>query len=74
MKTIYLASKDTKFIYEHLKSKTSITIENPKSSFQTLAVEARSDTLAYVWSKLYLKTVTDFYIDTKTKDEVISSY
>ena len=54
-------------IYEHLKSKTSITIENPKSSFQTLAVEARSDTLAYVWSKLYLKTVTDFYIDTKTK-------
>jgi hypothetical protein len=54
-------------IYEHLKSKTSITIENPKSSFQTLAVEARNDTLAFVWSKLYLKTVTDFYIDTKTK-------
>jgi hypothetical protein len=54
-------------IYENLKSKTSITIENPKSSFQTLAVEARSDTLAFVWSKLYLKTVTDFYIDTKTK-------
>jgi len=54
-------------IYEHLKSKTSITIENPKSSFQTLAVEARNDTLAFIWSKLYLKTVTDFYIDTKTK-------
>jgi len=54
-------------IYEHLKSKTSITVENPKSSFQTLAVEARSDTLAFLWSKLYLKTVTDFYIDTKTK-------
>jgi hypothetical protein len=54
-------------IYEHLKSKTAITIENPKSSFQTLAVEARSDTLAFVWSKLFLKTVTDFHIDTKTK-------
>ena len=54
-------------IYEHLKSKTSITVENPKSSFQTLAVESRSDTLAFVWSKLYLKTVTDFYIDTKTR-------
>ena len=54
-------------IYEYLNSKTVIEIENPKSSFQTLTVETRNDTLSYVWSKLYLKTVTDYYIANKTK-------
>jgi hypothetical protein len=41
--------------------------ENQKSSFLKLSVETRNDTLSYIWSKLYLKTVSDFYIDTKTK-------
>jgi hypothetical protein len=54
-------------IYEYLNSKTVIEVENPKSSFQTLSVETRNDTLSYVWSKLYLKTVTDYYIANKTK-------
>ena len=40
---------------------------NQKSTFLKLSVETRNDTLSYVWSKLYLKTVSDFYIDTKTK-------
>jgi len=54
-------------IYLHLKEKTFLVSENQKSSFLKLSVETRNDTLSYVWSKLYLKTVTDFYIDTKTK-------
>ena len=54
-------------IYLHLKEKTYLVAENQKSSFLKLSVETRNDTLSYVWSKLYLKTVTDFYIDTKTK-------
>ena len=54
-------------IYLHLKEKTFLVAENQKSSFLKLSVETRNDTLSYVWSKLYLKTVTDFYIDTKTK-------
>ena len=54
-------------LYFYLKSKTNVVEENPKSNFQTLSVETRNDTLSYVWSKLYLKTVTDFYISTKTK-------
>ena len=54
-------------IYFHLKEKTIVSTVNQKSSFLTLSVETRNDTLSYIWSKLYLKTVTDFYIDTKTK-------
>jgi hypothetical protein len=54
-------------IYLHLKEKTFLVAENQKSSFLKLSVETRNDTLSYIWSKLYLKTVTDFYIDTKTK-------
>ena len=54
-------------IYSHLKEKTSLLNENQKSSFLKLSVETRNDTLSYIWSKLYLKTVSDFYIDTKTK-------
>ena len=54
-------------IYLHLKEKTFLVSENQKSSFLKLSVETRNDTLSYIWSKLYLKTVTDFYIDTKTK-------
>jgi hypothetical protein len=54
-------------IYVHLKERTFLLNENQKSSFLKLSVETRNDTLSYVWSKLYLKTVSDFYIDTKTK-------
>ena len=54
-------------IYLHLREKTIVSSVNQKSSFLTLSVETRNDTLSYIWSKLYLKTVTDFYIDTKTK-------
>jgi hypothetical protein len=54
-------------IYLHLREKTVVSTLNQKSSFLTLSVETRNDTLSYIWSKLYLKTVTDFYIDTKTK-------
>ncbi len=54
-------------LYEFLKGQTVITNENQKSTFQTLTVETRDDTLSYIWAKLYLKTVTNFYIDTKTK-------
>lgn len=51
----------------YLNSNTDIFLDNPKSTFQTLSVETRNDTLSYIWSKLYLKTITDYYIDTKTK-------
>jgi hypothetical protein len=54
-------------IYLHMKEKTFLVSENQKSSFLKLSVETRNDTLSYIWSKLYLKTVADFYIDTKTK-------
>ena len=54
-------------IYEYLKDNTQVTQKNSKSSFQTLSVETHSDTLSYVWSKLFLKTVTDYYIETKSK-------
>ncbi len=54
-------------LYDFLKGQTVIINDNPKSTFQTLTVETRDDTLSYIWAKLYLKTVTNFYIDTKTK-------
>lgn len=54
-------------LYDFLKGQTIIANENQKSTFQTLTVETRDDTLSYIWAKLYLKTVTNFYIDTKTK-------
>lgn len=54
-------------IYLYLKDNTIVTQNNSKSSFQTLSVQTRNDTLSYVWSKLFLKTVTDYYIETKTK-------
>ncbi len=54
-------------LYDFLKGQTVIINDNPKSTFQTLTVETRVDTLSFIWAKLYLKTVTNFYIDTKTK-------
>lgn len=51
----------------YLKDNTSIYFDNPKSSFQTLTVESRNDTLTHIWAQLYLKTITDYYISTKTK-------
>jgi hypothetical protein len=54
-------------IYGYLSDNTVITQSNSKSTFQTLSVETKKDTLSYVWSKLFLKTVTNYYIETKTK-------
>ncbi|MEY4292490.1 MAG: hypothetical protein RIQ61_867 [Bacteroidota bacterium] len=51
----------------YLNDNTDIFLDNPKSTFQTLTVETRNDTLTHVWAQLYLKTITDYYIDTKTK-------
>jgi hypothetical protein len=51
----------------YLNDNTDIYLENPKASFQTLSVETRDDTLTHVWAQLYLKTITDYYISTKTK-------
>ncbi len=65
-----LSSQDKNILdalYDFLKGQTIIANENQKSTFQTLTVETRDDTLSYIWAKLYLKTVTNFYIDTKTK-------
>lgn len=51
----------------YLNDNTDIFLDNPKSTFQTLTVETRNDTLTHVWAQLYLKTITDYYINTKTK-------
>ncbi len=51
----------------YLNDNTDIYLDNPKSTFQTLTVETRNDTLTHVWAQLYLKTITDYYINTKTK-------
>ena len=32
-----------------------------------MSVETRDDTLTHIWAQLYLKTITDYYINTKTK-------
>lgn len=46
---------------------TNMVNESKKASFITLKVITRNDTLSHLWSHLYLKTITDFYIETKTK-------
>jgi hypothetical protein len=51
----------------YLVGNSELTNENPKSTFQTLTIETRNDTLSYVWSKIYLKTLADFYIYNKNK-------
>ncbi len=51
----------------YLNDNTEIYLDNPKSTFQTLTVETRDDTLSHLWAKIYLKTITDYYIYTKTK-------
>ncbi|MBP6054119.1 MAG: hypothetical protein KA527_00630 [Cytophagaceae bacterium] len=51
----------------YLNDNTDIFLDNPKSTFQTLTVETRNDTITHVWAQLYLKTITDYYINTKTK-------
>lgn len=40
---------------------------NKKSTFLNLSVKTRNDTLSHIWAKAFLKTVTDFYIETKTQ-------
>lgn len=54
-------------ISEFLKPLTVLGADNSKSSFTTLTVTTRNDTLSYTWANLFLKTVTSFYIETKTK-------
>ena len=51
----------------YLGENTDIFLDNPKATFQTLTVETRDDTLTHIWAQLYLKTITDYYINTKTK-------
>ncbi len=51
----------------YLNDNTDIFVDNPKATFQTLAVETRNDTLTHIWAQLYLKTITEYYINTKTK-------
>lgn len=46
---------------------TDMANESKKASFVTLKVITRNDTLSYTWAYLYLKTITNFYIETKTK-------
>ncbi len=40
---------------------------NKKSTFLTLSVKTRNDTLSHIWAETFLETVTEFYIETKTK-------
>ncbi len=54
-------------IAQYLNGNSQLQNENPKSTFQTLTVETRSDTLSYLWAKLYLNTLADFYISNKNK-------
>lgn len=51
----------------YLKTNSELKNENPKSTFQTLTIETRNDTLSYLWAKLYLNTLADFYISNKNK-------
>ncbi|MHA8049899.1 hypothetical protein V7S79_02150 [Aquirufa sp. ROCK-SH2] len=51
----------------YLKNNSELKNENPKSTFQTLTIETRNDTLSYLWAKLYLNTLADFYISNKNK-------
>jgi hypothetical protein len=64
-------SNDDKLILDligtYLKGSSDLKNENPKSTFQTLKIETRNDTLSYLWSKLYLNTLADFYITNKNK-------
>ncbi|MEA5139846.1 GumC domain-containing protein [Arcicella rigui] len=56
-----------RLIQEFLMPVTMIMNESRKASFMTLQVSTRNDTLSYLWANLYLKTVTDFYRETKTQ-------
>jgi hypothetical protein len=56
-----------RLIQSFLMPVTLVANESKKASFMTLSVTTRNDTLSYIWANLYLKTVTDFYIETKTK-------
>jgi len=56
-----------RMLQSFLEPLTSIANENKKSSLMTLAATTRNDTLSHIWTNLFLKTVTDFYIETKTK-------
>lgn len=67
-KTLTLKEREAlNTIYEFLSPVTSIGQDNKKSTFSTLAVTTRNDTLSYIWANLYLETVKKFYTETKTK-------
>ncbi len=56
-----------RIIQNFLMPLTQMVNESKKASFVTLKVTTRNDTLSHIWSYLYLKTITNFYIETKTK-------
>lgn len=56
-----------RIIQNFLMPLTSMVNESKKASFVTLHVITRNDTLSDLWAHLYLKTITNFYIETKTK-------
>jgi hypothetical protein len=62
-----LERSKVRMLQSFLEPLTSIANENKKSSLMTLAATTRNDTLSHVWTNLFLNTITDFYIETKTK-------
>lgn len=40
---------------------------NKKSTFLTMAVTTRNDTLSHIWAKTFLNTLSSLYIESKTK-------
>jgi hypothetical protein len=54
-------------IYEYLSPVTYIGQDNKRSTFNTLSVTTRNDTLSSLWANLYLETVKKIYTETKTK-------
>lgn len=68
LKTLSLDDKAIlDLIAAYLKNSSDLKNENLKSTFQTLTIETRNDTLSYLWSKLYINTLADFYITNKNK-------
>jgi hypothetical protein len=56
-----------RLVQQMLMPVTMFGSEGKKTSFMSLAVITRNDTLSYHWANLYLKIVTDFYKETKTQ-------
>ncbi len=59
--------KQVRLLQNMLMPITMLGSEGKKTSFMSLGVATRNDTLSYHWAYLYLKIVTDFYKETKTQ-------